>query len=260
MADQSTLLPACGLVAGLLLLGWGFLKRVKTNRLAGYRLTPTGQLRPGERQLVSGPAAKLGDLAAPVSKRPCVFYREETERLEVRHTSKGSHTHWVNEGYTAYGGFRLDDGSGGVLVFPSENSPDFSRPAFTDDESGLLQTAGDIRRTEEIIQEGDKVTVVGVPVTLAEVLAAIRGGARLNVPTDVMAWLLKLEKDGGAQTPCFFGGGAATVADLGYEAYLSETAGSARFFLQAGGVITILSAAALLYVFNAPVRPVDLSR
>lgn len=258
MADQSVLLPAGGLVTGLLCAGWGFLKNVKAQRLAGYRLTATGQLRPGERQLVSAPAIRIMELNAPVSRRPCVFYREEVERYEVHQTSKGAHGRWVSEGYTAYGGFKLDDGSGGVLVFPNESSPDFSKPSFTDEEAGLLETAGSVKRTEEVVREGDRVTVIGVPVTLGEALAAVRAGAPLNVTTDFMAWLVKLEKEGGANTPCFFGAGCSTLSDLGYEDYTADAAGSAKLFLTAGGMIAALSAAALVYALRSPVRPTDI--
>lgn len=249
----SLFLPGGGLVTGLLLLVFGFLKRGKAGRLAGYKLTATGHLRPRERQLISGPATGLVQLTAPVSKRPCIFYLEQTERLEVTHSSKGgARSRWVKTGLDACGGFKVDDGSGGVLVFPSAGSPDFSRPEFGDDTTGLLETAGDVRKTEQVLLEGDKVTVIGTPITLSEALAAVRAGSPLNIPTELMGALVKLEKEGGAATPCFFGFGAETVSDLPYEAYKADVAASAQLYLQAGGIITILSAAALLYALRGP--------
>lgn len=252
-SDTSLLLPGGGLLTGLILLVFGFLKKSKAGRLAGYKRTATGHLRPGERQLISGPASGLAVFTAPVSKKPCIFYLEQTERLEVTHSSKGgAHSRWVKSGLDAVGGFKVDDGSGGVLVFPSASSPDFSRPEYGDDTTGLLETAGAVRKTEQVLLEGDNVTVIGTPVTLSVVLSAVRGGSQLNIPSDLMAALVKLEQAGGANTPCFFGHGAETVADLAYEAYKSDVSDSARLYLQAGGMIAILSAAALLYALRSP--------
>jgi|GEM_PF-1224317 len=254
MSDPNNLVfPGLGLLAGAVLLGIGFLKRYKAGRLAGYKRTATGHLRPGERQLISGPATGLAAFTSPVSKKPCIFYLEQTERLEVSHGRKGgAHSRWVKSGLDAVGGFKVDDGSGGVLVFPSASSPDFSRPEYGDDTTGLLETAGDVRKTEQVLLEGDNVTVIGTPVTLSVVLAAVRGGSQLNIPSDLMGALVKLEQAGGANTPCFFGHGAETVSDLAYEAYKADVSDSARLFLQAGGMIAVLSAAALLYALRSP--------
>ncbi|MCM2267238.1 MAG: hypothetical protein NDI60_05610 [Elusimicrobiales bacterium] len=241
-------LPLFGLAGGLVLLAIGFLKRYKAGRLAAYTRVPTGQLRPAERQLISGPAFGLGPLTAPVSKRQCIFYLEKSERLQVSHGRRGgSRTSWVPAGMTARGGFRVDDGSGGVLVFPTAASPDFSRPAFDDGNTALLAADGAVRQTEQVLLEGDNVTVIGTPVTLTEVLAAARGGSEFNIPTELMASLVKLEREGGAATPCFFGSGAETVADLAYADYAADVSATARLLLQAGGMLAVLSAAALLY-------------
>ncbi len=247
MGSESFLLPAAGLFGGIVMLLIGLAKRYKASRLAGYRRTATGQLRPGEKQLVSGPAARLADLTAPISKKNCVFYREDVERLVVRTGRKHASTQWVKEGTNAVGGFRLDDGSGGVLVFPSPGCLDFSREALTED-SDIVATEGSLRRTEQALFDGDQVTVIGVPVTLARVMESVRAGAQLNLPTDLLGALVKLEKEGGADTPCFFGQSIGTLADLGYGEYSAETSSSAKFYLQAGGLLAGLGAAMLIYL------------
>lgn len=254
MASQTVLLPAAGLIGGVLLLIIGLARRFKANRLAGYRRTATGHLRPGEKQLVSGPAARLTDLTAPISKKNCVFYQEDVERLVVTHGRKGASSRWVKEGSTSVGGFRLDDGSGGVLVFPRAGCLDFAREAATED-GDIMAVEGSIRRAEQALFDGDQVTVIGVPSTLAAVLEQVRGGAQLNLPTDLLGALVKLEKEGGASTPCFFGGGLGTLADLPYETYAAETASSAKLYLQAGALLAGLGALGLIYtlVTSAPV-------
>lgn len=253
MPSQTLLVPLVGLAGGVLLLLAGLAKRHKANRLAGYRRTATGHLRPGEKQLVSGPASRLADLTAPISKKTCVFYQEDVERLVVTHGRKSASSRWVKEGSSSVGGFRLDDGSGGVLVFPRAGCLDFSREPATED-GDLVASEGSIRRSEQALFDGDQVTVIGVPVTLAAVLEQARAGSQLNLPTDLLGALIKLEKEGGSATPCFFGSGLGTVADLPYDTYAAEAASSARLYLQAGGIAAALSAAALAYtlISSAP--------
>ncbi len=247
MDSQSVLLPAVALLGGIVLLLIGAVRRYKANRLAGYRRTATGHLRPGEKQLVSGPAARLADLTGPVSKKTCVFYQEDVERLVVTYSGKSASTRWVKESSSAVGGFRLDDGSGGVLVFPGAGCLDFCREAATED-GDLLAVEGSIRRSEQALFDGDHVTVIGVPATLAVVLELVRAGSQLNLPTELLGALVKLEKEGGASTPCFFGPALSTLADLPYETYASDTASSAKLYLQAGGLLAAVGALGLFYM------------
>jgi hypothetical protein len=134
--------------------------------------TPLARIRSAAQGYVklSGRAAAVDDtpLAAPLSSRPCVWWRYQVEHKT--RNAKGE-TRWdtIDSG-TSIDLFVLVDGDDRCLVGPvnAEITPttrsvwygDLPRPAGTPMSSALLQS-GDFRYTEDLLSTGDQLSVLG---------------------------------------------------------------------------------------------------
>jgi len=251
--SDNLMMPGLGLLGGVILLVIGLLKRYKAGRLAHYSRTPAGSLRAGEKQLITGKVRAPVLCVSPVSKTECAFFLETDERKTEDRSSSGRHwSHWETFNISARGGFYVDDGTGAALVFPSGGCLDLNKSAQTDTTDGVFSADGSAtRKTERVILNGENATVIGTPFPLGELLTLLRGGAELQLPTEFINELTRIEKERGPNgVLCFFGPGAETVSDLSYEDYLSGTRSSSSLFLQLGGIITALCAAALAYAMR----------
>lgn len=242
-------MPAVGLIGGLLLLAVGLFKSAGARKIAGWTRTPAGSLKEGGQQLFTGKARSAVTVSSPVTQTPCAFYLETVEEY-----IRGSRTSgWRVIEHKPYGGFYVDDGSGKALVLPGAGCLDLAKPEITGASDGIPMDAytRSIRRREQFIAAGEDVTVIGTPVPLGNLLAALRRGMSLQLPPDLMAELLALEKEKGPTAIlCFFGAGLSTVADSAYEDYLSNAKSSSSTYLQIGALIAAVSAAIFLYTLK----------
>lgn len=239
---------------GALLLGVGWFRRAKAQFHRSVPLRLTGGLMPGETQFVTGTAHCPVKATAPTSKQECVFYSEKVERLESSYSSRRSNTRWVSEGVQTYGAFFLKDADGAAIVLPTAWSLDLRNPEFSDDNAALpgMAAVGDTRRTEQVIKEGDTVTVLGVPRPLGELMRYLRASGDSFLPGELVQRLAAMEQDPAlAATPCFFGDGVRAVSDRPHGEYIAGTASSGAGYLQAGALLLAAGLASLFYVLRA---------
>lgn len=239
---------------GILLLVVGWFKRGKSQFFKTVPLRLTGGLLPGETQFLTGTAQCPVKVTAPSSKSECVFYCEKVERLESSYSSRGnSNTRWVSEGSQLYGAFFLKDADGAAFVLPGAYALDLKKPEFSDDSAALpgMAAIGDTRRTEQTINEGEPVTVLGVPRPLGEAMAYLRASGETFLPAELVKRLADMEKDPAfSRTPCFFGDGLRAVTDQPHAEYVSGTAAAGANYLQLGALLFAGGLAALLYLLK----------
>ena len=258
--NDNLILPLLLITGGIVLLVIGWLKRSKSQFFGTVPLRLTGGLMPDETQFITGTAQGFVKVTAPASKRECVFYVEEVERLESGHGRHGNSTRWVSEGYTPYGAFFLKDMDGGAFVLPGRRGLDLKNPKFSDNEDLLpgVAAAGAIRRTEQIIAEGDAVTALGVPRPLGELMGFLRSGQDFGLPADLVKRLADMEKDPAySRLPCFFGDGLRAITDRPHGEYVEGTAAAGANYLQLGALLLVGGLAALLYMFKSSMPPSD---
>lgn len=234
----------CG---GLIGLAVGFARRARAGAIRSLPCVYISDLKPGERQFVTGKARSPVQITSPVSKQNCVFYYEVTE--EYRHQHSSSHRSagrgsWDRVSDNFYGAFFVDDPTGAALVLPNYDALDLAKPDVTFDDSP------DRRRIERVILQGETVSALGVPRQIGELVKFLRhSGANLH--PDLLAEIMRMERDPAfAGLPCFFGDGLERLADQTWEEYAASTGESAAFLLQAGGAAALAGAALLLYEFK----------
>ena len=252
--SNDLLFPVLGLAAGLALLAFGFLRRLKARSFQRAPLVPVGGDSGQTPLFISGSAESPAPVNAPLSGEPCVFYAETVDQRERSHTASGGRTthRWVRVADNLYGAFFVRDGGGAALVVPTQGSLDLQKPETSDSNELLAGEYDEVRkRTERIIRPGEAVTVLGTPRPLSEFLDYLRRNEGLALPTDLVKQLSAMENDpAAAETWCFFGDGVERTADQTYADYLSGTASSAASLLAAGGLIAALGAAALLHALK----------
>ncbi len=239
---------------GLVLLGIGWFKRGKANFHKGVPLRLTGGLMPGATQFITGTAHCPVKVTAPASRQECVFYSEKVERLESSYSGRHRNTHWVSEGTQVYGAFFLKDADGAAIVLPKPYAMDLRKPEFSDETAALpgMAAVGDTRRREQIIKEGETVTVLGVPRPLSELMAYLRASGDVLLPGEMVQRLAAMEADPAySRTPCFFGDGLRAVSDQRHAEYIEGSAASGRGYLQAGALVFMAGLASLLYFLKA---------
>lgn len=256
---MNPLIPLGALLAGIVMLAAGLLKRGSANAFKSILCSPIAELNGGERVFITGKATAPVHTRAPVSGDSCVFYTEAVDRTYRRHQVGSGigdrHTERVNT--RAYGGFFVSDGSGTALVVPNYDVLDLNKPATVKDDS-LSDMSGSTRRTERLILEGDAVTVLGTPRTLGDFMRYLRANSGLDMPAPLVERLLKMEKEeAGASLQCFFGQGVERVADVAHADYVAGTANSAAFLLKLGAILAASGLAFLLYILKTAVPAQD---
>ena len=242
-------MPAVCLFCGLIVLGMGLFKSSKARGIARWQGTGVGSLKEGEPQMITGKARSAVTVNSPVTQTPCAFY---LETVEEHRRGRSSHWHIIEQ--KSYGGFYVDDGSGTALVLPGAGCLDLVKPEMTgvSDGAPLDTYARSTRRKEQFIAAGEDVTVIGTPVPLGNLMSVLRSGTGIQVPPDLMAELLALEKEKGPTAVlCFLSTGLLAVADASFEDYLASAKASSSIYLQLGCLISVLSLARLLYVLKA---------
>lgn len=243
---------SCGLIG----LAVGFARRARAGAIRALPCVYISDLKPRERQFVTGKARSPAQMESPVTRQNCVFYHEITEEYRHQHSSsprsagRGS---WDRVSDNFYGAFFVDDPTGAALVLPNYGALDLAKPDVTFDDST------DRRRTERVILQGETVSALGVPRQIGDLVKYLRQtGANLH--PDFLAELMRMERDPAfAGLPCFFGDGLERLADQTWEEYAASTGESAAFLLQAGGAAAVAGAALLLYELKKllPATPAD---
>lgn len=243
--------PLFALAGGAVLLVMGLIRRGRARAYKKIPCVPAGSAAGGERRFISGKAHSPVQTGAPVSKAACVFYLEKVDRKEPNYSRQGGDAeHWVRRENNVYGAFFLRDGSGEALVVPTAASVDLSKPEASESDDLPLSSrnSGAVRRSELIIAEGETVTALGTPGTLGEFLLYLRRNTDRSLPADLLAELLRLEKEPGTKDlPCFFGGGIERISDRSYGDYIAGTESSGTFLLQLGGLLAAGGAVFLVY-------------
>lgn len=252
--EDKMLFPLLALAGGAVLFVMGLIKRGRARAYEKIPCTPAGSLAGRERQFISGKAHSPVHATAPVSKAACVFYLEKVDRKEERYSSQGGDSgHWVRRDNNAYGGFFVSDGSGAALVVPTAESVDLSKPEASESDDLPLNggNSGAVRKFEAIISEGETVTVLGAPRPLSEFLQYLRQSTDKSLPADLLAELLRLEKEpGAAPLQCFFGDGVERVSDRAYGDYIAGTASSGASLMQIGGLLAAGGAGFLVHALK----------
>jgi hypothetical protein len=255
--QNAILISLAGILAGAAMLVFGFLRHQRANAYKTVPCLPIGSMPAGEQLFITGKVVSPAHTSSPVSKTPCAFYLSTVERKVPDYSSGRStdESRWELVSSETYGGFFVQDGSGTALVVPTQASADIQKPETTenDDLLGGGQTA--TRRTEQIIQQGEKVTVLGTPRTLKEFMEQLRSGRKMDLPTDFVEELVKLESGPGALMPSFFGGGVERVADRAHDDYVEGKASSAAFYMQIGALIALISAGFLFHAVKSGMPP-----
>ncbi len=112
---EEIFVPAAGVAGGIAAFGWGF-KVWRRMRLIVD--TPTAKVRsmPMGRVELRGRAQEKAELQAPITKRPCVYYRYTVE--EERRSGKNRTWVTVDRGDSSAWAFYLEDETGSVLLMP----------------------------------------------------------------------------------------------------------------------------------------------
>jgi len=142
-----------GMAAGIFLFFAGFRKLWRKRLIQNI---PTSRVRSIAMGLVEIYGKAVPDLllTAPYTKTPCVFFHVIVERLERRHTSRGSSHRWVREFETKTDiPFYLEDETGCVAVDP--------RGADTELEMRYNVTEGNRRYREYHIADREEIYILG---------------------------------------------------------------------------------------------------
>ena len=251
---EGLLFPLLALAGGMVLLVMGLIKSGRARAYKKIPCVPAASPAGGERRFISGQAHSPVRTGAPVSKAVCVFYLEKIDRKEPNYSRQGGDAdHWVRRENNVYGAFFLRDGSGEALVVPTAVSVDLSKPEASESDDLPLSggNSGAVRKSELIISEGETVTVLGTPGTLGEFLQYLRQNTDRSLPADLLAELLRLEKEPGSSgLPCYFGDGIERVSDRAHGDYIAGTASSGAFLLQLGALLAAGGAVFLVYALK----------
>lgn len=231
---------SCGLIG----LAAGFARRARAGAIRALPCVYISDLKPRERQFITGKARSPVQMESPVAKQSCVFYHEMTEEYRRDHSSgtrgtgRGS---WDRVTDNFYGAFFVDDPTGAALVLPNYGALDLAKPDVTFDDSP------DRRRVERVILQGETVSALGVPRPIGDLVKFLRH-AGANLHPDLLAEIMRMERDPAfSGLACFFGDGLERLADQNWEEYAASTGESASFLLQAGGAAALAGAALLVY-------------
>jgi hypothetical protein len=112
---EEVFVPAIGVAGGIAAFGWGFMVWRRMRLIVD---TPTAKVRsmPMGRVELHGCAQEKAELAAPITKQPCVYYRYTVE--EERRSGKNKTWVTVDRGDSAAWAFYLEDETGAVLLMP----------------------------------------------------------------------------------------------------------------------------------------------
>jgi hypothetical protein len=253
-SNNDLLFPVLGLIAGIIMLAFGFFRRRKAQSFEATPCVPIGSEAAAPPFFISGKADSPEPVNAPLSGESSIFYIETVDQRERNYGlggSSGTRTHhWNRIATNVYGGFFVRDGNGTALVVPTPENLDLQKPLTSESNELLAGEYDEVkRRTELIIRPGEDVTVKGTPRPLREFLEYMRRNEQLALPTGLVKQLAGMENDP-AGIWCFFGEGAETVADAPYADYVSMTASSAASWLAIGALVAALSTAALLHALN----------
>lgn len=250
MTIQINPFPLLGVAAGLAMLVFGLLRRSKAAAVTSAPLRPSGGLAPGVRQVISGRADAPVVLRSPVTGRDCAFFLKELEVARRIYTRRGYRTSWVMAESSACGFFFVDDTFGRALVFPTYDSLDLCKPSEV--EGSIIAIEGESRVTEQVILQGEVVTVLGSPRPLSEFIAWARGNLAGSLPAAGLEKLLEMAKDpAGAATPCFYGRDLSLLADRSYPDYISWKTSSASSYIWGGVAVALVSAWIFIQPFLA---------
>ncbi|KAF0126067.1 MAG: hypothetical protein FD189_1380 [Elusimicrobia bacterium] len=248
MSNEVNLFPLLGAAAGMAMLVFGWLKKRKVSSVTSAPLRPSGGLAPGVPQVISGRVSAPVELKAPVSGRPCAFFLAEIDIARfVQSRRGGASIRWVPSENLSYGFFFVDDSFGRALVCPTCGSLDLIKSSESD--GGLFPAEGDRRTTEQLILQGEEVTVLGSPLPLSAFLDYVRATPELSLPAAGLEQLIGLAKDpAGAAIHCFYGRGVSVVADQAYSDYISWKSSSASSYIWGGLAVALVSA----WIFAQP--------
>ena len=230
---------------GLSVYGW-FFERQEAS-LEKTPLTPPGSLEAGRPAVVTGAASCPAPSTAPVSAKPCAFYRSEVQVLRDRRLSRRDYSRsWDVQSQLDVGGFFVVDKTGKAFVAPAGAKAE-CLPRTEESREGAGLVDGDTWTQEKRIDIGDSVTVLGTPHTLAELIEHMRsrqGGSTLH--PELLEHLLRLQT-AGEEFPCFFCDQAPfLLSGEGYEAFKADLESSANAYLSVGLLIFGLSAFVLV--------------
>lgn len=243
--QENLIIPLLLIGAGVLALLVGLAKRSRARDMETVPCRHISELLPGERQFITGKAQSPVLSDSPVSKKPCVFYREQIDQYRRQGGRGGGHWERVSETY--YGAFFIADPTGQALVLPRAGSLDLLRGELT------LDDISDTRKSERALFPDEIVTALGTPRPLRELVGYLRGVYAAGVPPGLVAELIKMEQDpANAGLPCFFGDGLERVADQPYSDYTSGSASSAWLPLAGGAALLLGGLGALLYALGVP--------
>ena len=157
--------------------GYGIFRNVKRARI--IEDTPTSKIRSAVQGYVeiigSGQYFNKNPVMAPLTLTECIWYAFEIEKKEVRHTSKGTRTHWRTvESKTSPDYFKLTDETGYCIVNPhgAEVHPDtkdvwYGHSRWPNKASVLKArqksffNSGDYRYTEKRIHHDENLYALG---------------------------------------------------------------------------------------------------
>ena len=157
--------------------GFGIFRNVKRARI--IEDTPTSKIRSAVQGYVeiigAGQYFSNKPVIAPLTLTECIWYSFEIEKKEVRHTSKGTQTHWRTiESKTSPEYFKLIDDTGHCVVNPhgAEVHPDVkdvwyghsrwpSKSSVMNARKKSFFTSGDYRYTEKRIHHGEELYALG---------------------------------------------------------------------------------------------------
>ncbi len=257
---QSLVIPLLGLVGGIVLLVYGLFRHRLMNRFKTVPCLPIGAVKSDTPLFITGQAHSPGIINSPISKTPCVFYAEKIERMVRNDLSQPVSSydfHWELDSIDACGGFFVRDNSGTALVVPTPKSLDIAVNASASDDA-LFAGKYDrniTRRSEQIVQEGSNVTVLGTPCSLNEFMEYMHRNDPLEMPSDLVKELVSLKSNPDAAIPCFFADRVEKVACLSYSDYAAATASAASSLTLTGALITLVSAAFLFLALRNAVPP-----
>ena len=250
-------IPLLGFLYGAALIIGGFSKRAQVRQFKTMSSAPIGSSAAGTRTLISGKAYSPNPVISPVSKEPCVFYTNNTER-KLSSQEKNKAYQWESGGTETSGGFFIRDDSGTALVVPTPQSLDIQKPELTVTEESAFSDCKEFatKRSERLIRADETITLLGTPRPLKDFMGYLRMNSQLGMNPDFLNELLRLENaPGSSAMPCFFGSGLEKVTDQTLDGYVAGLGSSASFSIPAGTLIAAASAAFLLYALKNTAQP-----
>lgn len=157
--------------------GFGIFRNIRRARI--IEDTPTSKIRSAVQGYVeiigTGQFFNNTPVIAPLTLTECIWYAFEIEKKEVRHTSKGTQTHWRTvESKTSPDYFKLLDDTGDCVVNPhgAEVHPDIkdvwyghsrwpTKASVLGARHKTFFTSGDYRYTEKRIHHGENIYALG---------------------------------------------------------------------------------------------------